>query len=305
MTPEARARFGARSPRCCGTHWRRVEAAGAERLAVDHRVGVAGGADRGDDLRLALRARGRGRRRRPRAGPRMPWWRTRRTGKPSARTARSARSMRRERLRVDRGAVGDARREARRGRLLGAREAELAGERAHLRPCRRRRAAGGTTPCSAAALQAGAPVARRRRRWRPRAARRSRGAGELGEHVVELGLAEVAAVGAVARGSRRGRARRCATISCAMPIVRGDAPRAVELAGGHRGRDGGHGERAVAERACGERGDERRVDAAGERDDRRCRAAATLRSSSASSVMRPPRARPRAPAPRRSSPARR
>ena len=54
-----------------------------------------------------------------------------------------------------------------------------------------------------------------------------------------------------------------------MPTARGHRARAVELALRQRGRDGGDGERALAQRARGQRGHERRVDAAGEGDDRR------------------------------------
>ena len=62
---------------------------------------------------------------------RAPWWRTRRTPVPERFTARSARSSR-QRRRIDRRAVGEARGEARRRGLLRARNAELVRERAHL-----------------------------------------------------------------------------------------------------------------------------------------------------------------------------
>ena len=104
-----------------------------------------------------------------------------------------------QRLGLDRRAVGDARGQARARRLLRARHAERAGERAHLGLAD----AGLEQRMDDAVLgrgaQAGPPVAvvvgvRAREQRRVAAPR-----GERRERVVELGLAVVAAVGAVAR----------------------------------------------------------------------------------------------------------
>ena len=148
----ARALRGARSPRCCGTRWLHVEPAAAERLGVDHGVRVAGAliasvmrvlvGERAVEVLAATSRR-----------PRMPWWRTRMTGKPSALTACSARSIRRERLRVD--AVPYGMREARHGlagfSALGSRRC-----RASSRTCALVTSISGCrTSCSAAAFRPG------------------------------------------------------------------------------------------------------------------------------------------------------
>src|SRR6185436_1511760 len=97
----------------------RVEAARPERLAVDHAVDVPRGADRGDDLRLALE----------RAvevlGGDLEPAQDAVVADAQDGEAEGAHGLLRtvdagERLGVDRGAVGDARREARRGRLVRA-----------------------------------------------------------------------------------------------------------------------------------------------------------------------------------------
>ena len=62
--------------------------------------------------------------------------------------------------------------------------------------------------------------------------------------------------------------------------------------GGDGGRDGGDGERLVAERAVGERGDDARVDAAGERDDGAAEPAMRLDPRASITAPRaPPRSR--------------
>ena len=96
--------------------------------------------------------------------------------------------------------------------------------------------------------------------------RKSAPLGERRELVVELRLAVVAAVAAVRAVALAlelgGRDR----LVCDADRA-GDVTRTVELTRRERGRHGRHGERSLPERAHGERGDERRVDAARERDD--------------------------------------
>ena len=198
-----------------------------------------------------------------------------------------------ERLGIHRGSVGDARGEAGRGRLVRARHAELAGELAH----------GGLAGAGVEQRMPDAVLRRRAEAGTPVAGVVGVGArqqhavaaalGELGEHVVELGLAEVAAVGPVA------------TVAVAGELVRrdrlvgdadrgGDAARALELAGGHRRRDGGHRQRARSERARRDRGHERRVHPARERDDRALMASdAALELGQRASCVLPVRGRER------------
>ena len=243
------------------------------------RSGAPSGRARGRSPRGRSRRRGRRRRspararaRGPRSSaaissrPRMPWWRTRSTGNPSARTARSARSMRASVSGST--AVPYGIREARQGWRASPRSAAPAAGRARARPALPTPASssGWRTPCSAAARRPGRQspgvvgVGAREQHAVAAAPR------ELGERVVELGLAEVAAI------------RPVAAVALARELVGGDrlvrdpdrgghAARAVELAGGDGGGDGGHRQRARPERAGGDGGHERGVDAARERDD--------------------------------------
>jgi hypothetical protein len=102
-----------------------------------------------------------------------------------------------QRLRIDGRAVRDPRGQARAGGLVRAGDAERARQRAHVALVAPARAAGGDAVLGGGP-QARAPVARvvgvGARQQRAVAAR----GGELGQRVVQLGLAEVAAVRAVA-----------------------------------------------------------------------------------------------------------
>src|SRR5207244_13364768 len=86
---------------------------------------------------------------------------------------------------------------------------------------------------------------------------------DRGQDVVQLGLAVVATIRAVA------------AVTIARQLVRGhgpvldpdrarDLPGPVKLACCERGRDGGHGDGVAAEHAVAARGDERRCDADGD-----------------------------------------
>ena len=154
------------------------------------------------------------------------------------------------------GAVRDARRETRRRGLLGARHAELAGELALPRPCRRRpRAVGGRRRAPAAAVRPGRQSPTSSAFAPDSTAAISTSRRERCELVVELRLAVVAAVATVRPVALAlelgGRDRLVPDADRAR-----DVARAVELARRERGRHRGHGERPVAERACGERRDE-------------------------------------------------
>ena len=208
----------------------------------------------------------------------MPWWRTRSTGKPSALTARSARSI--SASVSGSTAVPYGMREARHGlagfSALGS--AQLARERADLRlacACLEQRV---DDAVLGGGLQAGPPVALvvvvGAGEQRVVSARLR----ELGEHVVELGLAEVAAVapvGAVAGARELVGARRLVRDA----DVLGDAPRAVELALRRR-RARRRSRRARARRAHGGRGGDDATSRRRRRTRRRrCPARATRPSS--------------------------
>ena len=129
---------------------------------------------------------------------------------------------------------------------------------------------GWTTPCSAAAFRPGrqSPASSA---LAPGAARCTRGCAPVREHVVELGLAEVAAVAAV-RAVAGPRELVGADDLVRDPDVRGDAPRAVELAGGDR-RARPRSPRARGRRARGARARRRRTSRRRRRTRRRrCRA---------------------------------
>src|SRR4051794_16068031 len=173
----------------------------------------------------------------------------------------------RERLRGDRGSVRDARGEARRRRLVRARDPELPGERADVglaRPHLEQRMAHAVLGRRA---QPGPPVRGVVRVGARQQHAEAAAGGEGAEGGVQLGLAEVAAVGAVP------------AVAVARELVGGDdlvsdpdraghAAGAVELAGRDGGRDRGDGERPLAEGARGDGGDQGRVHAARERHDR-------------------------------------
>ena len=125
---------------------------------------------------------------------------------------------------------------------------------------------GWTTPCSAAAVRPGRQSPRSSAFAPDRTAAIPRRAASCCELVVELRLAVVAAVATVRPVPLAlelgGRDRLVADADRAR-----DVARTVELARRERGRDRRNGKRPAAESACGERGDERRVDPARERDD--------------------------------------
>ena len=129
----------------------------------------------------------------------MPWWRTRSDGE-----AERAHGLLGavDAARASRGRPPCRRGCARRGTASPAcrRSARPARGRARApRPCRRRpRAAGARTPCSAAARRPGRQSPASSALAPDSSTRVAAPGGELGERVVELGLAEVAAVGAVA-----------------------------------------------------------------------------------------------------------
>ena len=198
--------------------------------------------------------------------PMMPWWRTRRTGKPSALTLRSARSISASvsgstavpyGIRLARhglagfSALGSV--EAR-GRARGPRPSSCPAAGARRRARRRPSGRGASRPGRPGwrreqerVVAAAAAPARRARR-RARTCRSSSGPGRW-------------------RGSRGGRARRCVTISCAMPMCSAtrSAPSSSPVATA--------GDTAVTASALSPRArwasaaTTRRVDAAGERDD--------------------------------------
>ena len=203
----ARALRRARSPRCCGTHWRRVEPAGAERLAVDHRVrgsrrALIAAAISGSLCERAVEVLGGDLE--PAHDPVVADPQDREAERP-ARCARRGRS----------GAASRGRRRCRTGSATPGRVSRASprsgarGARASSRTCAFVTSCSGcTTPCSAAAFRPGAPVALvvcvGAGEQRVHAAGSARC-----EHVVELGLAEVAAVAAVGAVAGRGRARWC------------------------------------------------------------------------------------------------
>ena len=194
MTPEGRARFARRAHRdAAGRAGSTLSRPLRKGSLVDRRVRVAGAADRCDDLALAARARARGPARRPRGGRGCRGGARAGSGKPSARTACSARSIWRERLRVDRPCRRGC---VRRGRAWRAsRRSGAASSRASARTCSLVTSISGCwTSCSAAALRPG-----RQSPWSSALAPESsaRAGVVRGERVVELGLAEVAAVAAV------------------------------------------------------------------------------------------------------------
>ena len=217
----------------------------------------------------------------------IPWWRTRSTGKPSALTLRSARSICAQRLGVDGGAVGDPATPGRAWRASprsGARSARASSRTSALLVSLQRMddavLGGGfqARPPVALVVLVGAAEQRvvaavvrelRRARRRARTCRSSSGPGRW-------------------RGSRGGRARRCGRSRARCRCARRPACAPSSSPVATAGLTAVTASALVAERAVGDRGDDARVDAAGERDDR-----AAERSDRGSSIIAraPPRGR--------------